>query len=104
FYKKAVEIRERLCKRNPDAFEPDLAMSYNNLGVLYANIQEYEDAELFLKKAVEIQERLSKRNPDAFEPDLAMSYNNLRTLYNDMQSAKDSKKHKSFIKRLFKKN
>jgi len=33
--KRAVEIRERLALKNPDAYENDLASSLNNLGTLY---------------------------------------------------------------------
>ncbi len=74
---RAVEIRERLAKRNPDAFEPDLAGSLSNLGAFHSDLGRREEALAAAARAVEIRERLAKRNPDAFEPDLAGSLNNL---------------------------
>jgi tetratricopeptide (TPR) repeat protein len=81
---RAMEIYERLAKRNPDAFESDLASSLNNLGSFYSYLGRREEALGAAERAVEIRERLAKRNPDAFEPDLAMSLNNLGNSYSDL--------------------
>ncbi len=81
---RAVAIRERLAKRNPDAFEPDLAGSLNNLGVRYSELGRREEALGVTERAVAIRERLAQRNPDAFEPDLAMSLNNLGNRYSEL--------------------
>ncbi|MEO1077119.1 MAG: tetratricopeptide repeat protein, partial [Bacteroidota bacterium] len=70
---EAVTIRRRLAQRNPDAFEPDLATSLNNLGAFYSNLGRREDALTATEEAVAIRRRLAQRNPDAFEPNLAMS-------------------------------
>jgi tetratricopeptide (TPR) repeat protein len=78
---KAVEIRERLAASNPEAFEPDLAMSLNNLGNRYSALGKRTEAMEATKRAVEIRERLAAPNPEAFEPDLAMSLNNLGNRY-----------------------
>ena len=87
---RAVEIRERLAKRNPDAFEPDLAMSLNNLAISYSELGRREDALIPAERAVEIYERLVKRNPDAFEPDLAGSLNNLANRYSELRRREDA--------------
>ncbi len=50
-YKKTIEIRERLVVINPQAFEPYLASSYNNLANLYGDIEIYALYEEFLFKA-----------------------------------------------------
>ena len=84
-YNKAIGIRTRLSKHNPDAYEPTLATSYNNLGNLYSDIQRYVEAAEAHKKALEIRKRLSKENPDAYEPALASSYNGLGNLYSITQ-------------------
>ena len=71
-HKAAIEIRERLAKENPKAYELDLANSYNNLANLYYIIQRFDESEKMYKAATEIQERLVKENSKAYEPDLAM--------------------------------
>ena len=85
FYRKAIAIREDLASKNPDAFNPDLAKSYNNAGVLYDDLQDYPKAEEFYLKAISIREALAGKNPDAFNPNLATSYNNAGNLYYALQ-------------------
>ena len=98
YYKKALEISERLAKANPAAYEADFAASYNNLGNLYYTTQRYKEAEECHKKSLEIRERLAKENPAAYEPDLAMSYNNLGNLYYTTQRYKEAEEcHKKSL-------
>ncbi|MEW6261637.1 MAG: tetratricopeptide repeat protein [Thermodesulfobacteriota bacterium] len=78
---RAVEIRERLARSNPAAYEPDLASSLNNLGNRYSALGRREEALSAAERAMEIYERLSGANPAAYEPDLASSLNNLGNLY-----------------------
>ncbi len=92
FYIKTVEIYKSLSDKNPDAYEPSLAMSYYNLGDFYYNTQCYKEAEKAYIKAVEIYECLSNRNPDTYEPSLANSYNNLSILYYNTQRYKETEK------------
>ncbi|MFI3141910.1 MAG: tetratricopeptide repeat protein, partial [Clostridia bacterium] len=53
-YNQAIEIRERLAKESPAAFEPNLADSYNNLANLYSDTQRNTQAEQMYKQAIEI--------------------------------------------------
>ena len=64
-YKSAIAIRERLAKENPQAYEPALARSYNNLAVLYYKTQRLRESEEMRKAALDIRERLAKENPEA---------------------------------------
>ena len=64
-FKAALAIYERLAKANPQAYEPDMAMSYNNLAVLYYNTQRLRESEEMHKAALDIRERLAKENPEA---------------------------------------
>ena len=89
-YKGALEIRKRLANSNPQAYEPDLAGSYNNLANLYHDTQRFAESEKMHKAALEIRKRLADANPQAYEPDLARSYNNLANLYSDTQRFTDS--------------
>ena len=76
-YKLALAIRERLAKANPQAYEPDLASSYDNLAILYSDTQRLQESEAMYQSALAIRERLAKANLQAYEPALAISYNNL---------------------------
>ena len=88
-HKAAIQIRERLAKENPKAYESDLATSYNNLANIYYNTQRFKESEEMHKAAIQIYERLAKENPKAYEKDLAMSYYNLALLYSDTQRFKE---------------
>ena len=81
YYLKCKEILERLAQSNPQAYEPALALSYNNLANLYSDTQRFSDSEAMHQQALAILERLVQSNPQAYEPYLAMSYNNLAILY-----------------------
>ena len=74
---EAVGIYRSLAGARPDAFEPDLAMSLNNLSGCHAALGRREEALSAIEEAVRIRRRLAEARPDAFEPDLAASLNNL---------------------------
>ena len=63
--------------RNPDAFQPALATSLNNLGLMLSALGQREAALVATREAVKLRPQLATRNPDAFQPDLAGSLNNL---------------------------
>ena len=90
YYLKYKEILERLAQSNPQAYEPDLASSYDNLAILYSNTQRFTESEAMHKLALAIYERLVQSNPQAYEPDLALSYNSLAILYNQTQRFTES--------------
>ena len=93
YYLAAIEIRERLVKKNADAYEPDLAGSYNNAGNFYSDQGQPEKAEKYYLAAIEIKERLAKKNADAYEPDLATSYNNAGVFYKDQGQPEKAEKY-----------
>ncbi|SJM19255.1 hypothetical protein PGIN_13-1_00713 [Porphyromonas gingivalis] len=68
-YQEALDIYRELAKKNPQAYNPDLAMTLNNLGVLYYQINNREGAEKAYKEALSIREILAKRNSSAYEID-----------------------------------
>ncbi len=78
---RAVAIRERLAKQNPDAFEAGFAGSLNNLGAFYSALGRREEALGAAERAVAIHELLANQNPDAFEPDLARSLETLGSIW-----------------------
>ncbi|RUM56946.1 MAG: hypothetical protein DSY60_05875 [Persephonella sp.] len=74
FHRTALEIGKEIF----DKYNPKIANSYNELGLLYHDKGEYDKAEKYYKKALEILERIYK---DKDHPYLATDYNNLGYLY-----------------------
>lgn len=90
YIEESVSIRAELCREHPEMYEPDLAVSYNNLANLYGTTQRFHESEAMYKSALAIYERLAKENPQIYEPDLAVSYNNLGNLYKKTQRFQES--------------
>ena len=91
-YRENLDICQRLAAISPYAYEPDLAGTQNNLGVLYNNTQRYKESEKMYLSALKICQRLTAANPQVYEPDLAMTQYNLGCLYSDTQRYEDSEK------------
>ena len=56
-YREALEIRRRLAKANPNAFEPDLAQSCYNLGLLEWKRDNLEVARRYFGEALSLYEK-----------------------------------------------
>jgi hypothetical protein len=72
-----------LATQNPADFDPDLAKTPNNRGLLYRDTGRYADAETAHKEALDIERGLAAQNPAAFQHDLAAALSNLGLLYTD---------------------
>ena len=73
-----------------DAYLPDVAMTLNNLGVLYSGTQRLEEAATAYSEALAIRRKLAEGNVARFEPDLARTLLNagrLKLVANDSVSA-----------------
>ncbi len=81
YYARALEIFRQLAAANPQAYEPDLAHTLNNLAILYSKTQRFTESEEMYKEALEIFRRLAATKPQAYEPNVAMTLNNLANLY-----------------------
>lgn len=89
-YRENLDICQRLAAISPYAYEPGLAGTQNNLGLLCSDTQRYEDSEEMYLSAVEIYQRLSVVNPQVYEPGLATTQNNLGLLYSDIRRYEES--------------
>ena len=89
-YRENLDICQRLAAISPQAYEPDLATTQNNLGLLYSDTQCYGESEEMYLSAMEIFRELTVANPQAYDPDLARTQNNLGNLYRDTQRYKES--------------
>ena len=65
-------------------YSGELAKTCNNLGVLYADLNQNDKAERYYLRAVETREYLAKENPAKYSGDLATMYNNLGNLYSNL--------------------
>jgi len=92
-FQRALEIREKLARENPNAYLPYVANTLNNLGVFYWNRNDYPSAEKSYQRALEIYEKLARENPNTYLPYVANTLNNLGVFYwnrNDYPSAEKS--------------
>ena len=92
-YGEALEIRRRLAKANPAAYEPYLAGTCNNLGILFWQTNRMEEAEARYGEALEIYRRLAKANPAAYEPHLATTCYNMGLFERDRGNRDAAKRH-----------
>lgn len=106
FYSRALGSYRGLAKENPNAYEPDLASTLNNLAVLYKNTQHLAESETLYLEALESYRRLAKAKPrykplypskdkpkeesKDYEPDVARTLNNLALLYSETQRFEES--------------
>ena len=81
---EAVTLRRALAALRPDAFDPALAMSLNDLANFLSELGEREKALAAAQEAVTLHRALVVRHLDAFTPDLATSLNNLANRLNDL--------------------
>ena len=79
-YGEALAIYRKLAETNPDAYLPDVAMTLNNLALLYSGTQRMREAEQAYGEALAIRRKLAAINPDAYLPNVATTLNNLAFL------------------------
>ena len=74
---EATNLYRTLAEHNPAAYNPDLAMSLNNLAIDMESNGQQREALQTAQEAVTIRRKLAEHNPAAYTPDLAMSLNTL---------------------------
>ena len=79
YFEKALSIRQQSLPPN----HPDLALCYNNIGLLYGKMGEYAKALSYYEKALGIRQQSLPTN----HPDLASSYNNIGNVYDKIGRA-----------------
>ncbi|CAF2966154.1 unnamed protein product [Rotaria sp. Silwood2] len=61
---KAIDIREETLPQH----HPDLAISYNSIGLVYGDMSEYSKGLLFLEKGLDLRQKsLPPNHPDVGE-------------------------------------
>ena len=94
-FAKALAIRERLAKAEPDRadYQRDLSVSYNKMGDLFSALGQGEDARQAFVKALAIAERLAKAEPDRadYQRDLSVSYERMGDLFSALGQGEDAR-------------
>lgn len=91
YFKEAETVYIRLislCEEIDEKGE-QTAGAYNNIGVVYYNLSEYDDALKYYGKALEIRKKVL----GAKHPDTANSYNNIGIVYYDLGKYEDALKY-----------
>ena len=91
YFKEAETVYIRLislCEEIDEKSE-QTAGAYNNIGVVYYNLSEYDDALKYYKDALKIQEKVLGEE----HPDTATSYNNIGIVYYDLGKYEDALKY-----------
>ena len=90
YYERTLSIYRRLTQESPQTYEPYVALTLNNLAILYKDTQRFSESEEMNNEALEIRRRLAQANPQTYEPDVALTLNNLALLYNNTQRFSES--------------
>ncbi|WP_236710051.1 tetratricopeptide repeat protein [Porphyromonas gingivalis] len=92
YYEEVLNVYKERAKKDTETYNPSLAMTLNNLGLLLSDNNETKQAQVCYQEALEIKRDLAKKNPQAYNPDLAGTLNNLGALFykhNEPKQAKD---------------
>ena len=82
YYEDALELYRELADEEPEKFDEDVAMIYNNLGLFYSDeANRREEAEGYYLQALEIYKRLAAGQPSVYEPYLATTCAGLGVFY-----------------------
>jgi len=91
-YEKVLQELRELSKQNQEAYKPDVAMTLNNLGILFSDTNKLKQAQDYYEEALEIRRELAKQNPEAYNSYVAMTLNNLVILYLELKKKGDAEK------------
>jgi tetratricopeptide (TPR) repeat protein len=86
-----------LAQQNPQTYLPYVAMTLNNLAVLYKDRNEFSQAQPLYEEALKIYRQLAQQNPQTYLPDMAMTllvygdyYRNTEQFETAIQTYKDA--------------
>ena len=90
YYEEILVTYRALATKNPQAYNPDLAGTLNNLGLLLSNNNEIKQAKDCYQEALKIYRDLAKKNPQAYNLYLASTLNNLANLLSNNNEIKQA--------------
>jgi CHAT domain-containing protein/Flp pilus assembly protein TadD len=74
----------------PQVYEPDVAMTLNNLGNVLSDLRRLEEAEGAYREALGIYRRLADKEPQVYEPYVAATLNNLGSVLRDLRRLEEA--------------
>ena len=80
-------IRRELAKNAPEAYLPDVAMTLYNMAILFAQQEQYGDAEKAAEESLAIYQQMVQKNESAFGSNVKDAQQLLDRIRKDMQSA-----------------
>ena len=83
-YKDLIKTLEKLCE-NDRYYEYRLTVVYNNLAILYKNVDRYGDAEALYLKTIEFREKMNKEKPGEYDEGCATAYANYGSYLEDLK-------------------
>ncbi|XP_020605746.1 kinesin light chain-like [Orbicella faveolata] len=85
YHEKALMIRKKIFGEE----DADVAISYNNLGIVYRNLGQYNEAKEYYEKAVIIRKQIFGEE----HADVAISYNSLGVVYRNIGQYNEAKEY-----------
>ena len=102
-YLLSIEEMEKLAKKDPELYAPNLALDCKCLGNVYNEIEDYENAESYLDVAIKLYQELAKQDPQEYEQFLATSYRDIAFVYGNMDDNDKAEKYHFLAHELFEK-
>ena len=89
-YQANLKTFRELAETTPSTYLSSVAMTLNNLAVLYSETQRLKEAEDAYQEVLSIRRPLAQANPPAYLPDVARTLMNLANLYRNTQRLKEA--------------
>lgn len=84
-YQKALEHYIDLAENSSPKFFPYVAATYNSMGILAAEIKDFEKAILYIRNTSAIYNDLADAHPEEYTHYLATSFHNLGLFYLELR-------------------
>ncbi|MDR2498720.1 MAG: tetratricopeptide repeat protein, partial [Tannerellaceae bacterium] len=81
YIEEALQLYKNSAAKDADTNNPYIAISLNNLGVVYESMEQHLEAEKRYTEALAIYRKLARNNPQAYNHYVAVTLNNLGYLY-----------------------
>lgn len=89
YFDRALLTARQLAQEAPEQYEPLLARTLNNIGLLYSDADDLATAEPLFAESQELFYRLAQDDPDTYLPQVASSKNNMAVLYSGSAARAD---------------
>lgn len=86
YYRRALDSARELAKNDPQAFDPMLAHTLNNVALLRAEQRRIDQAADLYQEALDIYKRLAQEMPQVYDAYVASVQNNLALLYSNSKN------------------